>query len=96
MLGRDLGLGGESVLTSPLPVCLSDGGHARRPCDPSDLIRCRKYVKSQKARGVQAYQYTQDTSTQWSTMRKQGSDDKEKPRGGRPLVFFSHPCLFIG
>ncbi len=51
VLGRDLGLGGESVLTSPLPVCLSDGGHAR-PCDPSDLIRCRKYVKSQKARGV--------------------------------------------
>ena len=95
VLGRDLGLGGESVLTSPLPVCLSDGGHAR-PCDPSDLIRCRKYVKSQKARGVQAYQYTQDTSTQRSTMRKQGSDDKEKPRGGRPLVFFSHPWLFIG
>ena len=50
VLGRGLRLGGESVLTSPLPVCLSDGGHAR-PCDPSDLIRCRKYVKSQKARG---------------------------------------------
>ncbi len=28
----------------------SDSGHAR-PCDPSDLIRCRKCVKSQKARG---------------------------------------------
>ena len=95
MLGRDLGLGGESVLTPRLPVCLSDGGHTR-PCDPSDLIRCRKYVKSQKARGVQAYQYTQDTSTQRSTMRKQGSDDKEKPRDGRPPVFFPHPCLFIG
>ncbi len=27
------------------PVCLSDGGHAR-PGDPSDLIRCRNYVKS--------------------------------------------------
>ncbi len=52
MLGKDLGLGGEFVLTSPIPVCLSDGGHAR-PCDPSDLIsiRCRKCVKSQKARG---------------------------------------------
>ena len=71
VLGRGLRLGGESVLTSPLPVCLSDGGHAR-PCDPSDLIRCRKYVKSQKARGVQAHQYTQDTGTQWSTMRKLG------------------------
>ena len=56
-LGRGLRLGGESVLTSPLPVCLSDGGHAR-PCDPSDLIRCRKYVKSQKARGGYR-QYTQ-------------------------------------
>ena len=67
VLGRDLGLGGESVLTSPLPVCLSDGGHAR-PCDPSDLIRCRKYVKSQKARG--GYRHTgthKDTSTLRST-----------------------------
>ncbi len=66
---------------------------------PFEVVQryCRKYVKSQKARGVQAYQYTQDTITQRSTMRKQGSDDKEKPRGGRPLVvFFSHPCLFIG
>ena len=63
-LGRGLRLGGESVLTSPLPVCLSDGGHAR-PCDPSDLIRCRKYVKSQKARG--GYRHTSthtDTGTQ--------------------------------
>jgi hypothetical protein len=50
VLGKDLGLGGESALTSRRPFCLSDGGHAR-PCDPSDLIRCRKYVKSQKARG---------------------------------------------
>ena len=49
---------------TPLPVCLSDGGPAR-PCDPSDLIRCRKYVKSQKARG--GYRHTsthKDTSTQ--------------------------------
>jgi hypothetical protein len=60
------------------------------------IVLCRKYVKSQKARGVQVYQYTQDTSTQRSTMRKQGSDDKEKPRDGRPPVFFPHPCLFIG
>ncbi len=63
-LGRGLRLGGESVLTSPLPICLSDGGHAR-PCDPSDLIRCRKYVKSQKARGVYRHTGThKDTSTQ--------------------------------
>ena len=82
-------------MTSPLPVCLSDGGHAR-PCDPSDLIRCRKYVKSQKARG--------GTGTPVHTRHRHSAeynketrgDEREEPRGGRPLVFFSHPCLFIG
>ncbi len=75
-------LGYQHVLTSPLPVCLSDGGHAR-PCDHSDLIRCRKYVKSQKARGGCRHTSTHKTQalcTLRSTMRKQGSDRRTNPR----------------
>ncbi len=45
--------------------------------------------------GVQAHQYTQDTGTQRSTMRKQ-REVEGRTRGGKPQVFFSFPCLFIG
>lgn len=94
VLGRGLRLGGESVLTSPLPVCLSDGGHAR-PCDPSDLIRCRKYVKSQKARG--------GTGTPVHTRHRHSVEYNEETREVKRRTkrreasgFLFHSCLFIG
>jgi len=82
-------------LTSPLPVCLSDGGHAR-PCDPSDLIRCRKYVKSQKARG-------RGTGTPVHTRHKHSveydegtrEEGKRETRGGTPQVSFPFPVFLL-
>ena len=44
--------------------------------------------------GVQAHQYTQDTGTQRSTMRKQRKW-REEPRGGRPQVFFFIPVFLL-
>jgi hypothetical protein len=43
---------------------------------------------------VQAHQYTQDTGTQRSTMRKQ-REVEGRTRGGKPQVFFSFPCQYF-
>ena len=82
-----------SVLTSPLPVCLSDGGHAR-PCDPSDLIRCRKYVKSQKARG--------GTGTPVHTRHRHSAEYNEETKEVKRRTkrreasgFLFHSCLLL-
>ena len=89
VLGRGLRLGGESVLTSPLSVCLSDGGHAR-PCDPSDLIRCRKYVKSQKARGGTGTPvHTKTQALSGVRMRTQGSDGRKNKKQLASCFLFS-------
>ncbi len=66
-----------------------------RLCDLSDLIRCRKYVKSQKARG--------GTGTPVHTRHRHSAEYdeetreevKRETRGGKPQVFFSFSCLFI-
>jgi hypothetical protein len=58
---------------------------------------CRKYVKSQKARG-------RGTGTPVHTRHKHSveydegtrEEVKRETRGGRPHVFFSFSCLFIG
>ncbi len=45
--------------------------------------------------GVQGHQYTRDTDTQRSTMKKQGkSEERNQRREASGFLFF--PCLFIG
>ncbi len=60
---------------------------------------CYSFVVNTSSRrrreGVQTHQYTQDTGTQWSTMRKLREEVKRETRGGSLRFSFPYPVFLL-
>ncbi len=83
------------ILANYHPLLTENHTHIRNMRTQAVYCYCRKYVKSQKARGGTGTPV--HTRHRHSVEYDEGTREvKTETRGGKPQVFFSLSCLFIG